>query len=104
VAPAASWYLFVQLHRAPADPGILSPVLFGGIFNRILHPFPYHFGGFIRFLACALDLLALAGIVAALIRAFYRAFRRAWIPAAVALFAFVALAIATSNPGVWSEV
>ncbi len=50
------------------------------------------------------DLLALAGIGAALVWALYRAFGHAWTPVTVAIWLFAILTITLSNADAWSEV
>ena len=102
--PTACWFLFVRFHTAPHDFETVSPALFSGIVSRILHPFPYAFGGAIRVLADALDLLALAGIAAAVGWAFYRARQRAWSPVIIGVYLFALLTIALSAPAAWEEV
>jgi hypothetical protein len=103
-APTACWYLFVYRHTPPGDPAILSWAPFTGILGRIIHPFPYPFGGFTRILAGGLDLLALAGIVAALGWVVHRARARSWTPATVALYGLAIFTVAVSSQAVWSEV
>jgi hypothetical protein len=95
--PAARWFFFVRLHTPPHDFETVSLSLFTGIAGRFLHPFPYSFGGAVRILAVALDLLALAW-------AGYRAWRRAWSPVTIAIYLFALLTIALSTPAAWSEV
>ena len=102
--PAACWFLFVRLHTPPHEFETVSLSLFTGIAGRFLHPFPYPFGGAVKILAVALDLLALTGIAAALAWAGYRAWRRAWTPVTIAIYLFALLTIALSTPAAWSEV
>jgi hypothetical protein len=102
--PTICWFLFVRLHTPPHEFETVSLSLFTGIAGRFLHPFPYPFGGAVRILAVALDLLALAGIAAALVWAAYRAWRRAWSPVPIAIYLFALLTIALSTPVAWSEV
>jgi hypothetical protein len=102
--PAAGWYVFVGLHTAPAGTGFLTPLLFSGILDRILHPQLPAASASIRLLAAVLDLLALAGILVALLWAFRRAVQRARTPVTMAIWLFAILAITLSGGDPWSEV
>jgi hypothetical protein len=102
--PAACWYVFVQLHTAPASAHFLTPFLFSGIAGRIFHPYPLADSPGIRILADVLDLLALGGIAAALLWAFRRAFRRALTPLSAAIYAFALLTIVLAPGDTWSDV
>ncbi len=102
--PAGCWYIFVQLHTAAADPGLVSLALLTGFIHRVLHPYPYAFFAAIAALASSLDLLALAGISGAMVWVFYRGFRRAWTPVTVAIYLFAILMAVLSKGDAWSEV
>jgi hypothetical protein len=93
--PVAGWYLFLRLHTPPIHATLLSAALFSGIASVLLHPFAYPFGGPVQVIATALDLLALAGILACLVWVGWRAFHRAWTPVIVAAYLFTLLAITT---------
>lgn len=103
VIPAGCWYLFVALHTSPGSDTFISPVLFAGFSQRILNPFPYPFTGPVVPVLQTFDLLALAGIGAALVWALYRAFRHARTPVTVAIWLFAVLTITLSNRDAWSE-
>jgi hypothetical protein len=102
--PAGCWYIFVQLHTKPDNPGFVSLELFTGFIHRVLNPYSYPFSATIAAIASSLDLLALAGIAGALFWAFYRAFRRAWTPVTVAIYLFALLTIALSKGDAWTEI
>jgi len=104
VLPVAAWYLFLYFHTPPAGSTFISLIPFAGAFHRIVHPFPYPFGGIVKPIAITLDLLALAGILAGVAWAFWRAWQRAWNPVTVALYLFAALTLSLSNVDAWSEV
>jgi hypothetical protein len=78
--------------------------LFSGILDRILHPQLPAASASIRLLAAVLDLLALAGILVALLWAFRRAVQRARTPVTMAIWLFAILAITLSGGDPWSEV
>ena len=71
--------------------------------HRVLNPYPYPFSPIVNTIAAGLDLLALAGIAAALVWGFYRAFHRAWTPVTIAIYLFATLAIALSPGDPWTE-
>jgi hypothetical protein len=102
--PTIGWLLFVRVHTPAHEFETVSFALFSGILGRLRHPFPYLLGAPARTLAIALDFLALAGIVAALLWAFGRALVRAWSPVAIALYLFALLTVALSAPVAWDEV
>jgi hypothetical protein len=102
--PAACWFLFVRLHTPPVSSSYLSFVPFGGITQRVLHSFPHNSGGPVMMLSAILDVLALAGIVAAFAWAFGRACVRALSPVAIALYLFALVAVFVANPDAWAEV
>jgi len=104
VIPVACWYLFVELHTTPGGESFFSPVLFAGLFHRIRSPFPYPFAGLAAPILRILDLLALAGIGAALAWAFYRVFGHARSPVTVAVWLFAALTVTLSSADAWSEI
>jgi hypothetical protein len=103
-APAACWYVFVQLHTAPDYSSFITPALFSGFLHRLLDPYPYPFSPIVNTIAASLDMLALAGLTGALLWGFYRAFHRAWTPVTVAIYLFAILAIALSPGDPWAEV
>ena len=102
--PAACWYVFVALHTAPSGAGLLTPLLFSGIADRILHPQLLAASASIRLLAEALDLLALAGILGSLLWAVRRAVQRSLTPLTIAIYLFAILAITLARGDAWSEV
>jgi len=102
--PAACWYIFIQLHTAPASVHLLTPFLFSGIAGRIFHPLALAAPPGIRILADVLDLLALAGIAAALLWAIRRALRRVLTPLGIAIYAFALLTIVLAPGDTWSDV
>ncbi len=104
VIPAACWYLFVELHTTPGGESFISPALFAGLVHRILSPFPYPFAGPVVPILRILDLLALAGIGAALGWAIYRAFGHARSPVTVAIWLFAILTVTLSSADAWSDI
>jgi hypothetical protein len=102
--PAACWYLFVQFHTTPASVQLLTPLLFSGIVGRIFHPLALAASPGIQILADVLDLLALAGIAAALLWAFRRALRRVLMPLSIAIYAFALLTVVLAPGDTWSDV
>ena len=102
--PAAGWYLFVDLHTAPTRFWFLTPVLLSGLLGRAFNPEVPAASSAIRFLATALDLLALAGIAGALAWAALRAIRRVLTPLTVAIFLFALLALFLAPGDLWSDV
>jgi hypothetical protein len=102
--PALCWYFFVNLRTAPGTESFFSPVLFAGFIRRIETPFPYPFTGPAVPILRVLDLLALAGIGAAVAWAIYRAFGPSWTPVTVAIWLFAALTVTLSSADAWSEV
>jgi hypothetical protein len=104
VAPAAAWYVFVNLHTTPAALEFLTAVPLSGLLSRVIHPVSVAASPAIRILASALDLLALAGVAAALLWAFLRAFRRALTPTTMAIYLFALLALALAPGDAWTDV
>jgi hypothetical protein len=102
--PAACWYVFVNLHTAPAAFQYLTPIPFLGLLGRILQPSAIAASPGILMLAYALDLLALAGVVVALVWALGKGLRRAVgaVPIAIYLFALLAMVLAPGDA--WSDV
>lgn len=104
--PTLAWWAYVNLHVAEVPEGsFLSIALFAGLAGRILHPdaYPETASVAVRQLAVALDFVALAGIVAALLWAGQRAWQRAWSPVTIAVYLFALLAIALNKGDAWSE-
>lgn len=101
--PAAIWYLFVALQTPAQEIDWFIPIPLLGIVARFVHPFPYPFGGTVRVVAIALDLLALVGIASALAWAAWRAWSHTWTPVAVAIYLFAMLAVVMYRD-TWSEV
>jgi hypothetical protein len=104
VLPVAAWYLYLDFHTLPEKSTHVSFIPLLGAVSRILHPFPYPFGGIVRTTAITLDFLALAGILAGLAWAVWRAFHRAWNPVTVAIYLFALLAMVLTQGDGWSEV
>lgn len=105
LVPAAGWYVFVYGHTPGLAEGFISFPPLAGIIRRIpAIPYPSTFPAWIRISAQSLDLLALAGIAAALVWAFRRAWNRAWSPLAIAIYLFALLAITLSPGDPWQEV
>jgi hypothetical protein len=101
--PALAWYLFAGLHTRSNTGTLFSPALFLGLMDRFLHPYPYRFPWLVNAVASALDLLALAGIVTAVVWTVRRALGRAWNPVTVAACLFAALAAVMAKGEPWAE-
>ena len=102
--PAACWYIFIQLHTAPVSVHLLTLIPFSGMVGRIFHPYALVASPGIRILGDVLDLLALAGIAAALVWTFRRALRRVLTPLTIAIYAFAVLAMVLAPGDTWSDV
>jgi hypothetical protein len=82
--PALAWFAFVQIHTSPYGAvGWLTAVPLAAVVQQALHPVAYPLLPAVRWVAQALDVLALAGILLAFVLSFWRPKGR--IPQAVLL-------------------
>lgn len=102
--PAVCWYAFVHLHTPSSNLALLSPALFSGLFHRFLTPPVYALSPVVATIASGLDLLALSGVLGAVLWAFYRGFRRAWTPLTLAIYLFAILTATLSGTEAWESV
>ena len=106
--PTLGWYWFLNghLHVAGAAPGIPRWVFrrFGpGILGRLFHPLPYPFPRSVNLLAQSLDVMALTGIVLAVIAAILLWRVRPPNANLLAAVCFVVLVAAMTSPHFWDH-
>ena len=101
--PAVAWFVFVEMHTAPAGVEFFTPVPFLGFIERVLHPATVAASPAIEMLARALDFVALAGLAAAIVWAISRLLSRVLTPASIAGGLFVLLAAFLAPGDLWSD-
>lgn len=106
--PALGWYLFLNgyIHVAAAAPGIPRWVyrrLGPGILGRLFHPLPYPFPRPVELLAQSLDVMALTGIILAVLAAILLWRVRPLNANLLAAACFAALAAGMINPHFWDH-
>lgn len=104
--PAAIWYLFVSVHLHAFRTGRVVPRWFAGrpgwgIIARILNPQRYGFPPGVEAITRTLDVIALMGILAALIAAFVLLFSRPADPLRLTGLMFAVVAILLTRPHYW---
>ena len=69
--PALAWYAFVQSHTVPYDSSRwFTPIPFGGLIDRMIHPVTYAFVPVVKWLAEIFDECSLAGVALAFVFSF----------------------------------
>jgi hypothetical protein len=101
--PTAAWYLYISSRTVAEPVDLLSPIPFVGLVQRVLTPYTYTFTPAINAVATALDYVALAGVVAAIV---YCVRNRGWLIGTAEgwmALAFVLLLAMVSTPQVWID-
>ncbi len=104
IAPFAAWVLHVTaLHPVHIGPWLPARP-FAWTRDFLLHGAAYSFSPAVNFAVRALDLVALAGLAAALLAAVLEARRGSWTPARITNLGFAALALYLLSLDEWTHV
>ncbi|MGH9659772.1 MAG: hypothetical protein ACRD96_14580, partial [Bryobacteraceae bacterium] len=101
--PALAWYAFVAARTSDYQAGWLSAP-FAGLLSRLRHPSPYPLDPWLETAVQAFDLLAIAGILAAIWLALRLALARRTEPLPLALGLYALVAIFLGRDDAWRDV
>lgn len=103
IVPCLAWYAFVGLHTVPFDyGGYYAPL--SSTFGALFHPASYPPSVRFRPVVQAADVLALLGMLLAIVLAFVALIRGKIRPVAIASALFALIAIVVQRPENWGEV